>query len=213
MAKVKIAIDTSQNKRYTGIVSGLQTDIDDIHSKISKELSKHGRTGIIHWRKLTVRIRKSARIKIYKLMNDSRLQFHIFEHKKPRNISSKEFYLDTVPSRISASFDHWLRFRVGYAIIEVDNDYTVSKVMNSSREFIKTFMSRLSNRIAGAHVKIRDGDKLRATVKNLRGSTLNIIGDVTTAQESKGVQLADLILGYYFFNKQGIKDKIKFERI
>lgn len=214
MAIVTVAVDTSKNKTYSGIVSGLQTDIDNLHFNISKVLAKHGRRGTIHWQKLSKRIRKSAQKEVYALINSSRIRFYIFEHKKPRNNSKKDFYLNVVPTRISAYFDSWLRVRWGHAIIEVDDDYGVSKVKDSSLVFTEKFISRLSNRIAGTYVKVRNKKGiLRTTVKNIKGSTLNLVGKVTNAGGSKGIQLADLILGYYFFAENGITQKITFIKI
>ena len=50
---MKIGIDTSHAKRYSGVVIGLKKDVDSLHSSLSRPFQEVGATGYLHWNELT----------------------------------------------------------------------------------------------------------------------------------------------------------------
>lgn len=212
MALMTIGIDTSHNKRYSCVVSGFKSDIDKFYTDVTKILSKAGRKGIIHWKVISDKVRRRAKDEIYKLINESKVHFTIFEHKKPENVSRKEYYLVYAPNLISSYLEKWLVKKFGTVEIMIDKDYEV-KGMKGTEVFIRNFLQQLSSRLSGIPVTIRRDKRFRTTVKQYDGSMIDFVASVSDRNESKAIQLADLILGYYLYDKEGIENKVYFKKI
>jgi len=206
-----IAIDTSHNKRYSCVVSGKMKDIDTLYKSIDTILVKLNQKGPFHWREIRRNVRISAKKGVYELINNSSLHFNIFEHKFPGKISSKEFYLKHIPDIISKSLDKWLEGKGGSVLLHVDRDYVVRGIRNSTKRFTENLIRRLCERLVGP-VSIRRNKDILATIRQINGNILNFIGSVSSRDESKGIQIADLVLGYYLYGKNGIKNKVYFKK-
>lgn len=206
-----ITIDTSHNKRYSCVVSGKMRDLNELYKSIDNILIKLNQKGPFHWRRMRRKVRISAKKGIYELINNSKLHFNIFEHKFPGKISSKEFYLKHIPNLISKSLDKWLERKGGTVLLRVDKDYTVKGIEKSTERFTENLIRRLCERLVGP-VSIRRNKDILATIKQINGNILNFIGSVSSKEESKGIQIADLVLGYYLYDRVGIKNKVYFKK-
>jgi len=209
MASFIIAFDTSHNKTYSCVVFGFQNDIIDMYKNISIILAKYGKMGTFHWQRISNKIRKSAKNEIYEIINNSPVSFYIFKHQKPRLIDKNKYFLFSVPNFISSFLEKRLRGKFGLVKIEADDDYLIANVNNSSLKFVENFMNQICFRLIGTFVKIMKDGKLRATIKHPNGNIMNFIGYVTNRSFSEGIQLSDLILGYYFYDNRGL-NKIEF---
>jgi len=207
-----IGLDTSHNKTYSCLLFGFKNDINEVYNKISRVLAKHGRPGIIHWQKLSGKIRKAAKNEIYEIVNNSPLSFYIFEHDKPRDVPKNEYYLFTVPNFIASYMERRLRGKFGTVLIEADDDYTISNVKNSTLRFVENFIAQVCFRLIGKQIKLRKDGKIRATVKHSNGNVLDFIGYETNRTLSNAVQLSDLILGYYFYDNKGL-EKVDLQKL
>lgn len=212
MARLIIAIDTSHNKRYSCVVSGNMNELDILYKSIDTVLVKHNQKGPFHWRKLRKNVRISAKKELYELLNSSKLHFNIFEHKFPSNISSKDFFLKHIPNLVSGSLDKWLEGKGGVVLLHVDKDYVVKGIERSIEKFTENLIRRLCERLVGPVTIRRDKDIL-ATIKQFNGNILNFIGSVSSRNLSKGIQIADLVLGYYLFDRSDLENKVYFKRI
>lgn len=200
-----IAIDTSHNKTYSCVVFGFKNDIMETYKKISRVLAKHGKTGTIHWQKISSKIRKNAKNEIYDTINNSPATFYIFKHHKPLLIEKEKYYLNSVPNFIASYLERRLRGKYGTVLIEVDDDYLVSNVKNSSLKFTETLLVQLCFRLIGTFAKVRRNGKLRATIKHTNGNVMDFICYITTRSLSEGVQLSDIVLGYYLYDSRGME--------
>ncbi|MBI2543315.1 MAG: hypothetical protein HYW24_03955 [Candidatus Aenigmarchaeota archaeon] len=212
MVKLVIWIDTSQNKSYSCVVSGSQKELDDLHKNVDVILVKHGRKGTFHWRTLRRNIRKSAQNEIIQLLKESKVHFNIFEHKPAFTVNDKEFYLKHVPNTISGSLDKWLEGKAGTVLVHVDKDYLVKEVKNSTKLFVANLIKRLCERLVGP-VKLRIDDAIRADLKHTNGNVMQFIGLVSSRELSKDIQLADITLGYYLYDKTALEEKVFFKKI
>jgi len=207
MAKMILGIDTSMNKRYCGITSGYKGAIDLSHHKIQSILAKHGKTGVIHWRTLSKKIRKAAEKEIFSIFERPSVCFRLFEHKKPINMRPKEYFLKYVPLHISGPYEHWLKNRFGVVEIQIHNDYTIKKVKESSDKFAKKFLDNLTTRLSGSRITTKTAMHSRgkcfiSTVRfPVSNNTLNLFSFTVGYPPTPAIQLSDLFLGYCLHNK------------
>jgi hypothetical protein len=214
MAVMNIGIDTSNNKEYSVVLFGFKSEVDALHGEISKILAGHGKTGAIHWRTISKKARDASRKSIYEAANNRRVYYNIARHRKPRDTSAKDYYLKYVPNALSGSVERILRGKYGHVAIEVDNDYEVKRIDNGTMVFTEAFLSRLCFRLVGEMVKVRkdNGRGFLATIKHPDGNILNFSAAPSSRQQSKAIQLADLVLGYYLYEKEGL-EKAFFKKI
>jgi hypothetical protein len=113
MALMIVAIDTSHNKTYSCVVFGFKNDILETYKQISKALAEQGKTGTIHWQKISSKIRRNVKNRVYEIINNSPVSFYIFKHHKPRLIEKEKYYLKSVPNFISSFLEKRLRGKFG----------------------------------------------------------------------------------------------------
>ncbi len=215
MALIVIGIDTSRNKEYSMVLFGYKTHVDELYNDVSKILARYGKRGTIHWKTLSVKIRNSAKKAIYKAIKSKKVYFNIAQHKRPQNVDAKYYYLQYVPNVLSGFVEKASQGKRGSVVIEVDDDYAVKRVRNSTLVFTENFLSRLCFRLVGKMVKIRktnDGAGFLATVKHPNGNVLNFSTVLSTKNKTKAVQLADLVLGYYLYYRGELRGKRIFFR-
>lgn len=212
MVKLIIAIDTSHQKKYSGTVSGTGSNLRNLYNEFAKVFQKHGRRGVLHWSKMSRKVREGARKEIIELVNNAKVNFNIFHHPLPLNTVKKDFYLRYIPNIISAVFEPWLRDREALVEIKSDDDFFVAGIKEGTKHFIENFLLRLTDRLYGGYITIRKDDKLRATIKYPNGNLMEFIAYTTRASDSTEVQLIDVILGYFVEDRNGF-EKVHFRKI
>jgi len=213
MARLIIAIDTSHNKKYSCVASGFLSDAEKLHNEIDRILLKYNQKGPFHWRKIPDKIRRSAKNEVYKAINSSNLHFTVFEHKKPFPADRTEYYLTFVPNSIANIIERWLRNKFGTVLIKVDKDYEVKGIEKGSEKFVRTLLFQVGFRLVGTNIHIRKNRDFTATIGFPNGNVLNFIASLSDRNLSKEIQLADLVLGYYLYDKTGIEKKVRFVKI
>jgi len=222
-----IAIDTSHNKKYSCVASGFLSDAEKLHNEIDRILLKYNQKGPFHWRKIPDKIRRSAKNEVYKAINSSNLHFTVFEHKKPfpadrteyyltfvpNSADRTEYYLTFVPNSIANIIERWLRNKFGTVLIKVDKDYEVKGIEKGSEKFVRTLLFQVGFRLVGTNIHIRKNRDFTATIGFPNGNVLNFIASLSDRNLSKEIQLADLVLGYYLYDKTGIEKKVRFIKI
>ncbi len=211
MALMLIAIDTSFGARYSCTVFGFEREINKLHSEISSAM--YGREKCyLHWSKTSKKIRKKARKEIGDSIRRSRVQFYIFEHKKPQGVRRKEYFLTYVPNSISSHIHTKLMGKFGVVIVEADRDFEIKNISNATMKFVQNFLFQICFKLVGKPVTIRrENQVLKATVKFPNQNKLGFVGRINTSRNSKAIQLADIALGYYL-SKKGF-EKMFFRKI
>lgn len=199
-----IGIDSSNQIKYTGVVSGSFSDIDKVYNEIQKILKVEGVNPPYHWSKISRKVKDKTKNKVIESLNKSKLKFNIFLHKKTINIPRKEFYYFRIPRAISQNLENWLNSLKGSVEIEVDNDYNIKN--HSTEEFIESLVQQIGFRLIGKPVKVRKEDKVKASIKQNDGGLLNLYGVVTDSKSSKGIQIIDITLGI-FIERDGTNNK------
>lgn len=207
-----IAIDSSYGKNYSCTVFGYENEIQNLHDEFS--LAMYGKKGrILHYSKTSNKIKKNAQRKIFQALQNTKVQFYIFEHKKPQQEERKNYYLTYIPNNITTCLHAKLMGRYGLIIVEADKDFEVTGVQNGTEKFVENFMFQLCFKLIGKPVKIRrESHELHSTVKFPNENKLNFIGRLSNRYNSKAIQLADIVLGYKLNNKIGL-EKVVYRKI
>ena len=208
----RIGIDTANNKKYSCMVSGYDTHINNTFSEIDSILYGLGHRGPLHWREIRSPIRKKAAKTVCKVFNNSKLYFFVFQHKKPKKANRKQYYLNHVPNRMTSYLDQYLRnAKTDTIILDVDDDFRI-KGGAGTVDFVRKFVKLLSLKMVGADVKVRQHERGgRATLKLFTGKIVNLEGFVNTDKKNKArsVVLADLFLGFFLNNEKLLIEKVK----
>ncbi len=202
-----IAIDSSNQMRYTGVVSGNNSEIIRVYSEIEKILRSDGVNPPYHWSKISRKVKDKVKMKIIETINKSRLNFNIFFHRKEINLPKKELFYYRIPNAIAQNLEKWLSNAYGSVEIEVDNDYNIKGY--STEDFVKNFIFQICFRLAGKPVKVRKEEAFKATVKHISGNLLNFYGLVASSNSSKGIQMVDMIMGIFIQSDGSAFDKHK----
>ncbi len=120
-----IAIDTAKGLRYTGAVSGYHEQFNNFYNIMDKILAKAGAHSPYHWHKINRKIRDKVRVSFNNLVNESQLNFNIFDHERPPKQERKIFYIDRLPKSITENYVSWLKYKRGAVVIKVDNDFNI----------------------------------------------------------------------------------------
>jgi hypothetical protein len=199
---VYIIIDSSQQLVYTGILTGHYSNLDALYDDFEKLFSDNNVAYKYHWSKLSRKIRNNMKNDLVKLFRkSSKINFNILHHRKPNNISRKDWFLHHLPARIAQRLERWLESKGGSVELIVDNDYNVSKGGRGTNHFIESLIRQLSWRLTNKEVTIRNEEKIKATIKQSNGNTLNIYASVAP-KNSKWVGMTDVYLGLYVSDKK-----------
>lgn len=208
-----IVIDTAQQMRYSGVLSGKGMEIDRFYKEMSKIFAKYGVRSPFHWNKIRTEVRNRARKEIVNLINSSKINFNIFNHEKPMYVEKKDYYLREVPNIMSQNFENWIRHMSGPVEIIVDDDYTISSVYDGTGRFIEKFIKQLCSRIAGTYTDVRkENNKIKATIKHPQGNKIFLYGYKSDINNSKEIQIVDIIIGYVLERYDDIDEKRLFFR-
>jgi len=210
-----IAIDSTQ-KKITGVVSGrFYFEIVPFYDEVTKVFKKHYVNPPFHWSKISRKVKNSCAAEIIRLIDESKLKINLFYHNKPSSTPEKEYFHGLLPRRIAEHMEPWLRCQGGTLTIDVDRDYDLNKY-NKTENFVKNIITQIGFRLVGKYIKIRDVNKnLTAELKQDNGEHLKIFGRVCTSNDSKGIQIIDIIMG--IINDFGInvidKNKLHIRKI
>ncbi len=217
---LQIGIDSAKYRKYLCMVSGFDSNVHKIFTKIDDILSKNGNRGTSHFRKLSKRVKKNSKQEIYKVIKscssnkeDVGLNIYMYEHPRPRGVNKKDFYLYSIPNSMSRDIERCLKGQGFKVNISVDDDYNVSK-HNGTQLFIENFLKLIGSRLVGKNVAVRNPKEnlYRATIKHLNGQKMELYGEVANFKYSKITKLADLVMGFYLFARRNDAD-VKFDNI
>lgn len=212
MAVKIIAIDSSFGGDYSCTLFGYESDIHELHDEISTAM--FGKKGcILHYAKISKKIKQNAQRKIFHAIQNTKVQFYIFEHKKPQGEERKNYFMIYVPNNITSFIHTKLIGRYGQIIVETDKDFEVKGVNNGTAKFIENFLQQMCYKLIGKPVVVRrDGNEFHALVKFPNQNRLDFFGRINNSNNSKPIQLADIVLGYRLNNKLGM-EKVFYRKI
>lgn len=192
-----IGIDSAENMTYTGIISGSLADIYSIYERFAGIFQKRGVNPPFHWRKISRKVKDSSMKVIIEAINSSRLKINVFEHKRLPNAERKVVFYELLPQHICLRLLPWTKELTGNLTIEVDDDYRIKGKFNITKAFAKSLVENMCFQLIGMRVDSRDeSDTIKATIK-LKKGILNIYGKVMRSDNSKAIQMVDIILGYF----------------
>jgi len=198
-----IAIDSAENMIYTGVISGSSSDIYNVYNKFTTTFKKSGVNPPFHWRKISRKVKNSCMGEIVQAINNSRLVINIFKHERAPKMERKIVFYELLPYHISLRISPWVKELAGKMEIEVDDDYRLSKSDNT-KKFLKALIESLCFILTGTQIYSRkERNTIKATIRQKKG-ILNFYGNVVKSNNSKGVQIMDLILGYHI--QSGCRD-------
>lgn len=202
-----IAIDSSNQLLYTGIISGMEKDIDVLYGEFEKAFSKNSVAGKYHWSKLSRKTRdKLKKPLIQALKNASKVTLNIVQHRKPQKSGKKDWYVYRLPAKIAQRLERRLEKTGGHVDIIVDDDYNVVRGGDGTKNFIESLLRQLGVRLTGKEVTVRkESGVLKATIKHASGQILNIFGSVAN-KGTKGLHLVDVYLGLYLSDKKTFEE-------
>ncbi len=212
---MKIAIDSSNQLRASGMVSGSDSEFDNFYSELLKIFSSRGIKPPLHRSKLSRKNREALKKNIAELVNKSRLRFNIYLHLKPKGVNRREYYLRYLPNSMSQVVENWLVKITTNSHLEifVDDDYNISEISDGTLVFIKTLMKQICSRVSGVYFEpFKERDVFKATVKNPKGSIINLYGRKSSLRDSKEIQIIDVVTGYVLedsniFDKEKVRIK------
>lgn len=211
-------MDTSQNKKYSGIVFGSTNEINNLYKILESKLKKNCEWQTpFHWRELAY----SGRYCIYKsaipCLEETKLKFFVFEHKKGRDIRKDKYYLKIIPHKITFYLEGLLNKSFGVLNIECDRDYEIKgKEKSTTISFLKHFVNSISSRLSVKPAKLVyvKPDLFYADIFHDEYK-LRVNAEICKSQYSKSIQIIDLVLGMFFYNKKEMTKRkiINFHRI
>jgi hypothetical protein len=195
-----IAIDSAENMIYTGVISGSLSEIWGVYNNFIEIFKKRGVNPPFHWRKISRRVKDSCMNEIVQAINNSKLVINVFKHERAPKMERKIMFYELLPQHISFRISPWVKELAGKMEIEVDDDYRLSKADNT-KKFLKALIENMCFILTGTQIYSRkEDDTIKATIKQKNG-ILNFYGNVVRSNDSKGVQIMDLILGYFIQSK------------
>jgi len=190
-----IAIDSSNQHRYTGMVSGGLENLYDFYEELERIFSKTHIHPPFHWSDITRKNRNKCRKQIENLVNKSQINFNIFIHKPSLLIPKKRIFLELLPIAISQNLDGWLKKISGIVIFEVDDDFNFKGC--STNHFISQTLKRIIPTLCDKPIKIiQINNGVKATIKQKKG-VVDLSFRITDIKNSKGIQIVDIVMGYF----------------
>jgi len=202
---MRIAIDTSKNKEYTGMITGSQYSMQQMYSELVRIFKSHGVNPPFHWYKISRKVKHGAKGKIIRMLAAGNVRLTVFHHNIPFGVEKKKYYLQHVPNGISAVLETILKKWSGGIEVSVDDDYRVAGVMDSTGVFIHNLLEMTCSRLAGARVPVRKNGKRKATVKMIDGRIINFYGGSIPSKESGEIQMVDILLNCFLSNPDDFK--------
>jgi len=207
--QITLAIDTSENKTFSCVVFGFQNEIDSLYREMSKIFEKCGRRGALHWRKMTKDIRNRSKAPLAEAFKKYNVKLFVFEHPRLRNVPKKKFYTVDIPNKIAYCLEQHFRGKTGFVRMECDDDYFVEGLGERGTErFLENFLRQITFRLTGENITIRKvKNTYRATIKQ-NGDILEFLALPMQSGNSRGIQIADIVLGLFKHYREGLDKKI-----
>jgi hypothetical protein len=202
-----IAIDSSHKLTYTGVISASSTEMYNLFQKIERMFNENGVAGKYHWSQLSNKTRNKLKRPLLKAISESRVNFNVLNHTKPRTITKKDWFMFYLPTQIAQRLEHGLAGREGAVDLVVDNDYNIGEGGAGTDYFIERVLRQLGVRLTGKeHTVRREKGILKMTIKQANGNILSFYASVAE-KESKEKNMVDIYLGLY------ISDPKAFEKM
>ena len=158
----------------------------------------------MHWKALSSGVKKQLVPEICEILSKSELKAWIFEANKPMGEEAKQYYLRRVPNKIAYSIEPLVANAAGVLQIQADKDFEITKT-RGTRDFLKHLVAQLACRIYGSYIPVFETKgSITADIKS-RDSTLRITATEVLSKNSKAVQIADILLGVYKFDKKKLR--------
>lgn len=188
--------------RFTGVVSGRSVEITNFYHGLLKIFKKNHINPPFHWSKISRKVKQNTKKDIISLINESKLNFNVIQHKPSASLTKKELYFSRLPKSIAEHLEYWLKNKGGDVKIEVDDDYNIKN--HKSNELVESLIIQIGYRLVGKHIKIRFEDEIKATLKQENGKIMNFYGKVTQIKTSTSIQIIDIVLGLVNEGEKGI---------
>ncbi len=218
MLEFIVGIDTSQ-KRHLCIIYGKLDNTEKLHKTIKKVFDKYG-VRDLHFRKIPKRIKKSARQEFNEVINrSSGMMFHILELSSYKKKDRKKYFFKHIPSNIADCFKS-LRGD-GYIHFDVHDNFSVKGVANSTDQVIRNLIKEICGKFGYDTGRLKVATTKNKThltkIKQSKTKELCISGKVADSKNER-VIIADMVLGYYLFKSNGIRnskylEKVKYKKI
>jgi len=199
-----VGIDSSNNKSLVCVVFGSNENIHNTYISLCNLFKKYDWEPPLHWKKLSSKIKKSLASPTADILNKSELKIWIFRTVKPMGEKTKEYYLRRVPNKIAYSLELLVASSAGVLQIQADKDFEITKT-RGTRDFLKYLVRQLACRIYGSYIPILESSGSVSADVKIKDLTLKIIATDVLSENSKAVQIADIILGIYKVNKKNLR--------
>lgn len=201
-----IIIDSSHQLLYSAILSGNYSNIDKLHEEFEVIFRKNGVAHKYHWSKLTRNTKNKMKPALLEALKQAeKVNLNIIQHRKPKEVGRKEWFVNFLPTRIAQRLERWLIGKGGSMELIVDDDYNVVRGGRGTTHFIESLLRQTSLRLTNKEATIRKEEKLKMTLKQANGNTLDIYAYVAS-KNSKWVGLVDVYLGLYLSDKNLFSD-------
>ncbi len=209
-----VGIDSSMGKRFSCFVFGSFKEVNLFYENVFTFIKKDcGWSGSLHWRKMSRRTRNCILKKFLREMHKTQLKFFIFEHKKPKGVSRRDYFLKTVPNEVSHVLEPLFKATSGVVLIECDEDFEVKGVHNSSTLFLNRLVKSISYKIVGKKVAVFiSKGRVYADIKH-DSKKLHVRASIVKSRNSKAVQIADLVLGIFNQDKKKLEGMVTFKKL
>lgn len=194
-----IGIDSAHKMCFTGVVSGSESDIFQLYSDIEKVMRDEGINPPFHWSSIKSSRRKSVIAALTEKIKFSKINFTVLIHKDKSSIPRMELIHEIIPKVIAESLWKWVSTINGKVIFEVNSDFDVGKT--KTKHFVhKTLSYLMSFLTTDELVKIRDKNGVFVSEFNQKHGKVLLVGYTSSSQNSKVIQIADLLLGCFIYD-------------
>lgn len=194
-----IAIDTSHQMTYTGMLSCKKADFKKFKQDFD-EICRKAKINNKHWSKLTNSEKSVLTPLFVKLVNDSPIHFTIISHCRPPNKERRKYFLEEVAPLISKLIVTWFN-KSSRMIFICDDDYNLKNM--ETKDFIEKIFKKFAELMTrGIVAPRRENNCIRMTMKNSNNQTFELSGFVAHLNSSEEIWIIDNFLGCYLFNKQ-----------
>ncbi len=211
-----IAIDTSHQMTYTGMLSCKRADFKKFKHGFD-EICRKAKINNKHWSKLTNREKSILAPFFVKLVNDSPLHFTVISHCRPSNKERKAYFLEEVAPLISKLIVTWFTKSSRITFV-CDDDYNLRNM--GTKDFVEKVFKKFAELMTGGIVALRrENNAIRMTIKNSNSQIFELYGFIAHLNSSEEIWVIDNFLGCYLFNKQNgrkvswDKNKVYFKEI
>lgn len=199
-----VGIDSSGNKSLVCVVFGSNENIHDTYKGLCGTFRREGWFPPLHWGKMASRSRRALVKPVSEVINKSDLKAWVFETKKPRGTGNKDYYLRTVPNFLAYRLEPMIRKEEGVLQIQADKDFEI-KNTEGTTDFLRHLLIQLGTRLHGSSVAVLKSGKDQLMTLKSNEKRLDIVASSVRSENSKAVQIADVVLGIYCADRTNLK--------